>query len=483
MKKNIKYAGIAAATLLMVAPIAAPVFSASNTQTIQAATITPGQQEAVDRVMYLLPSPSSFVSADEFKTTMSGLGEADYNKSGLTLKQFLALTPISRALAGVVADVDANTITNGNITFKVQALTSQGTAYSYADYKTRVDEATSQGGSIILQATAYDSDGTQVAKNNIENVNKNITVQAPTALNVSYTDPMNVTVNTSVAEPKYTTSVDATIVDQNKKSIDIASVRPSNNIYTVSSSALADDGSTDIYKGKTFDQDGQTYYQKITLGIADKTASIKDISKGFENGTPGYGINFNGKQAIAANYNLGTNTLSYVRAIQVGKTTTPTPDPGNGDWTSAATKGVVTVKTSIGHLYNDDNKLTTRSLGPATDWQTDQVRTNTKTGAKQYRVSTHEWVNEADVNFNDGTVTGDGLGNVQDLGGMKTLSLDGPAGFVYTLFKTDGTNATRGLAGLSSWATDKKASDAAGNTYYRVSTDEWVRMGSGVTVK
>ncbi|MFD1472232.1 hypothetical protein [Companilactobacillus mishanensis] len=483
MKKNIKYAGITAAALLMVAPIAAPVLNASNVQTVQAASgnLQQGQQEATDRVMALM-SDKDFASADAFKTSLTGMTEAGYNaKQGIDT--FEKTSPIKDSEIGVIISIDRKTVNNAGVTFSVQALSATGTPYSYADYLTRVNEATSQPGNVILQINAYDSEGTQVATKNVTFSNKNVIEQAPTALNVTYTDPLNVAVNSSTSAPKYTTSVDSTVLDQNKKNIAVSTVKPSGNIYTSSASALLDDGKTDILKSQTFDQDGQTYYQKVTLLLNRKTADVSSISKGFENGTAGYAITFNGKQAIAANYDQGANSISYVRAIQVGKTTTPTPDPGNGDWTSAATKGVVTVKTSIGHLYNDDNKLTTRSLGPATDWQTDQVRTNTKTGAKQYRVSTHEWVNEADVNFNDGTVTGDGLGNVQDLGGMKTLSLDGPAGFVYTLFKTDGTNATRGLAGLSSWATDKKASDAAGNTYYRVSTDEWVRMGSGVTVK
>ena len=41
----------------------------------------------------------------------------------------------------------------------------------------------------------------------------------------------------------------------------------------------------------------------------------------------------------------------------------------------------------------------------------------------------------------------------------------------------------RGLPGDSEWTADKKATDAEGNTYYRVSSNEWVISGDGVTVK
>ena len=70
----------------------------------------------------------------------------------------------------------------------------------------------------------------------------------------------------------------------------------------------------------------------------------------------------------------------------------------------------------------------------------------------------------------------------------STVSLDGPAGYVYALFNDQGASAQRGLAGDSGWTTDQlelslKPRNAANSINYdtsglfvRVSTDEWVKV-------
>lgn len=74
-----------------------------------------------------------------------------------------------------------------------------------------------------------------------------------------------------------------------------------------------------------------------------------------------------------------------------------------------------------------------------------------------------------------------GLTDIQDLSGYHAVTLAGPSGFVYSLYSSSGAKASRGLAGNTSWYTDKTAKDSSGNTYYRVSTDEWVKADTGVT--
>ncbi|MQS53422.1 hypothetical protein [Companilactobacillus mishanensis] len=74
-----------------------------------------------------------------------------------------------------------------------------------------------------------------------------------------------------------------------------------------------------------------------------------------------------------------------------------------------------------------------------------------------------------------------GLSNVTDLTGHHTVSLAGPSGFVYSLFSLSGKKSNRGLAGETAWYTDKTATDSQGNTYYRVSTDEWVEASGNVS--
>lgn len=183
-----------------------------------------------------------------------------------------------------------------------------------------------------------------------------------------------------------------------------------------------------------------------------------------------------------------TNTLTVSRVINVGL----------DNYTNSDVNGVVTTpvvdmgnNTIVTHLYDENgNKIAGRALSQGTDWFTDTKRVNNNGGEVMYRVSTNEWVKASDVSYADKTTDTDnggdnnasGLTDITDLPANSTVSLDGPAGFVYSLFTSDGTAATRGLAGLSSWSTDKTAKDAQGNVYYRVSTNEWIQAGSGVTL-
>lgn len=167
-------------------------------------------------------------------------------------------------------------------------------------------------------------------------------------------------------------------------------------------------------------------------------------------------------------------------------------DVGVDNFTNSDISGVVTTPivnagdtSNITHLYDQKgNRINGRALAQGTDWFTDTKRVNNNTGEVYYRVSTNEWVKASDVSYADkDDNTGDtaGLTNITDLPSGSTVSLAGPQGFVYSLYKTDGTTGNRGLAGDSAWMTDKQATDSNGNTYYRVSTDEWIMQGTGVT--
>lgn len=89
--------------------------------------------------------------------------------------------------------------------------------------------------------------------------------------------------------------------------------------------------------------------------------------------------------------------------------------------------------------------------------------------------------NNVNNNYTNNTSQTSGLTNIQNLSGYHSVTLAGPSGFVYSLYLTSGAKGSRGLAGDTAWYTDKTAQDSAGNTYYRVSTDEWVKADTGVT--
>lgn len=102
------------------------------------------------------------------------------------------------------------------------------------------------------------------------------------------------------------------------------------------------------------------------------------------------------------------------------------------------------------------------------------------------KVTNNTPANNNNNNYNNNTSNNSssyqsGLTNIQELSGYHSVTLAGPSGFVYSLYSSSGSKGSRGLAGDTSWYTDKTAQDSSGNTYYRVSTDEWVEASTGVT--
>lgn len=80
------------------------------------------------------------------------------------------------------------------------------------------------------------------------------------------------------------------------------------------------------------------------------------------------------------------------------------------------------------------------------------------------------------------TTPATGLSNVTNLSGHNVITLAGSNSQVFSLISQTGTKSNRGLAGGTAWYTDKSAKDANGNTYYRVSTDEWVKYSNQTTL-
>lgn len=477
MKKNIKYAGIAAAALLTVAPVASPVVnSISNTNVAQAATTdnaTDAQKKAVANFFRLL-GDTSVDHGD--KIDLTGITEDTY-KDGFGYKDFVGLSLINLASNNTQVS-DASALENNIVTYKIAGLNGSS-VQNYQDFNTKVNSVKKNGGSFTVQIQALDADKTPFETKNLTFTNDNKSDEGVTSLDVNYTNPVVVEPESSVTNVKYTTSVDATIADQNGDDVKVTKVTPSQSIYKTSNAALNQD-SKQLFSENTFGEKGSTYYQAVALTV-DSDVNVKAIYDNAQNGKDATFM-INGTPAILANVDgkAGSNTIRFVREIQVGdKQVTPSEDT----WTETEAAGQVRVGNKLANLFDDNNEITSRSIAANTDWATDKYRTNDKTGEVQYRVSTHEWVNASDVTFYAKGDNGNGLGNVTDLGEGHVVTLDGPAGFVYTLFTSDGGNASRGLAGLTAWQTDKSATDAEGNTYYRVSTDEWVRAGSGVNFK
>ncbi len=478
MKNNVKYAGIAAAALLAVAPIATPIVtSTNNVQTAQAATIDSATQQSLNTLFgTILKTTTNFDTSATFPKFDDVI--KDYDNKKLSVDDLLGLESVSKAKKSTLLDPDHDNLSK-NLTFGVQGINASGSTQNANDFTVTSKDVAANGGTVSIQITAYDLNGNTVGSQILNFVNGNQVSEGVTGINVNYTNPYGVAVNSSTTAPQLTTSVDAKVQDQKGNDVKITNVQPANSFFTTGAAALSNDTSKQ-FTGSKFDQQDATYYQAVTLTL-DPSANVKTIFDNMQNGKGG-SIMLNGSPAIQANVgtDANANTIRFVREIKVGDTTT-TPD--NGTWKETTAPGVVTVNASIAHLYDDNNTLTSRSLASATGWQTDKYRTNSKTGIVQYHVSTHEWVNATDVSFKDSSVTGDGLGNVQNLDGNHIVSLAGPSGFVYTLYKLEGGTGNRGLAGDTAWLCNQTATDSQGRTYYRVSTNEWIREGTGVSFK
>ncbi|WP_334341624.1 beta strand repeat-containing protein [Companilactobacillus sp. HBUAS56275] len=138
------------------------------------------------------------------------------------------------------------------------------------------------------------------------------------------------------------------------------------------------------------------------------------------------------------------------------------------DWTYYKDAGVV--RTVIGQDYYSlknwtNETVKNRALIKQSSWKTDQYRTN-RAGVKQYHVATNEWIDSHDVTF------------IKDIKGI--VNVDETSSY-YTVYNIDREVVTnRALKKDTSWLTDRQAIDPAGNVYYRVATNEWIKQVKGV---
>lgn len=498
MKKSIKYAGIAAATLLAVAPVAAPVVS--NTTTVKAETTTPE-----------ITNDNITTAVNELKGVMSDTTYGDNSTNGnypdkltqdvnydkkLSVADFLALkmtSGISASNANVLAD------TNVNATVKVYAVDASGNKYSYNNYSALYDSVTSDNGSIKygyeLTYSDKDGDNTTTTKGTFTLTNNNNYSEVK-ALNLTFTNPLEVAYGSKTVNTKLSTTIDATVKDQNGNTLELDSDNQSAGVLYKSLAGAKATDSSDVYSDATFGDSDKTYYQPVTIVLKDgKLGNSTTTTDGTTTSTPvtatsivnnyiagkdNYSVNVNGSVLSATDAknmlsSTAANSLTFIREVHVSQ---------NASWTTEDVKGIVTTKSDASYytLKDGNNKtITNRALAKNTAWQTNAVRTDAN-GNKQYRVGGDEWIDANNVTFSDKTTDNNGEGaytNVKALNGVAKTA--GPSGFVYPLFDDNGKQVTnRAVAGDTAWYTDKSAVNADGVTVYHVATGEWLQ-GNNVT--
>lgn len=509
MKKSIKYAGIAAATLLAVAPVAAPALSTVST-TVKAAAGDADQSD-VDQAITNFSNQFGNKSVDDVKT--DGTLDLSNITLGETASQDMTLGDFKKANASVIkSPVSANitSLTNQDARAYMVAKDSQGNTYDGSVGKTSAQLQTAMSMDKYMPVTftvylKYKDLGTgsytSWAKAGSFDVTKSETDEL-TAVNAKFTTPLNVALNSKTAATQLVSGSNVSVTDQNGDSLATSAITPSSNYYYNYSQVIdnAKNGSTtgNVQAGNATDvinSDNEfakagTYYQGITY-TAQTGSSLESMINAASTNPTKYTITINGKKASAGyDYVLTPSTtaavvgkvgeaaqgaqITFVRAINVST--------DEADWTESSVDGIVTTKSTTPYYTlkdNNNNRIKNRALAQNTAWKTDKMRTD-QNGNKQYRVATGEWIDANDVTFGDSATTDTGaLTDIKSVDG--TVKLDN-AGFTYFLYNKAGDQLkTRALAGNSSWRVINTAKDSEGNTYYRVATDEWVMQGNGVS--
>lgn len=497
MKKSIKYAGIAAATLLAVAPVAAPVVS----QAAETGTTATANEITNDNI-------TTAVSALKGLMTNTTYGDNSTNGAFPTIlatgnyDTYNAVASYNGTgiLNGTLSDQNAKVLGASTETpkaadasMKVYAVDSNNNKINYTNYTTLYNDVSKNNGSIkyYYQIKYNNTDGdAQTPETGYFTLTNDNNYSEVKALNVSYTDPLNVAYGSKTVNAKLSTTIDGVVKDQNGNTIELdndASTTVAESLYKSLSSAVkvANGGtSTDTYDDATFGTEDETYYQPVTITVkANKLGTdsegnyitAKSIVDNYLAGEDNYSVTVNGSTMSATTKNtLGAadNTLTFIREVKVSQ---------NASWTTEKVSGVVTTKNDASYytLQNNDNKtITNRALQPNTAWKTNAVRTDAN-GNKQYRVATGEWINADSVTFaKDGDTSTGALTDITKVDGTATLDA---GNYVYFLYNKDGKVLTnRSLMPGTAWHVINTAKDAEGNTYYRVATNEWLQQGTGV---
>jgi hypothetical protein len=376
MKKISKLVGILSISLLAVSPIIAN--NINPTTTAQAGTFsTTTTTAAIDGIN----ETNTYKTGEQFPDFKDVID--NYN-TALTYEQLTNLSLIKSILASELSQSDITQLTNDGVTFKLVGLHGTEPETDSSNFAARLEAANNNGGKVVVRLTAYDKSGNTISSKDINFVNDTIESTSVTSLSASYTDPVNVALNSSTDYVTSANSVDLSAVDQRGNKIETTTITPG-KLYTSEAAAETNDGQTDVFSNDQFTFNGSVYYQPVTVSLDEKA----DVSSIYSNGT----LLLNGTAALQGNVGK-SNSITYIREIKVSDQTTQ-----DGDWQITPTNGVVTVDNKYAALMDDSDTQTKRTLEQSTQWKTDKYRVNTATGAKEYRVSTSEWISADDVSY------------------------------------------------------------------------------------
>lgn len=533
-KSSLMGASVVAAALLAAAPIAAPVANIAVSGTQVAKADTPNTwDEAVSKIKQQSTGttlskgdPTKFGSLENFEINLSlylptiadsytaptKIGSSKLDKSALyvdgtnlvVLPAFSSFLPYffsGNQQVALITDNNAKVASNmsyslrfdysnaiNNVTYQIRDAN---------DVKRVTNDLSTNGGNVTMSMQLYGAYGESLGDKGLVKSTVSYNVANNRAAFVKYNDTLNAKVGDSAEKYGLSNSfmnAGGSILNYDGKDI-------TQSAYDNGAIQVGQLRNSNFHPSITGLQDGNfsetgTFYQHIAIDLAKAGVSASNWQKAAEaglvtvNGQTPSTTNADGNVYLVTDSNNGivdgiaypAGTLVLKRTVNVGKADNLAKEE--------KVNGVVTVKNNgqgSAQLYTrSGDPIVDRALATGSNWKTDIKRTVYSNGEVYYRVSTDEFIKASDVTFsgadsNTASTSSSIKGNVvvNPLAKRSVVHVNSAAGFNTSLWSKADDNssmnliADRTLAGNSDWQTDQSAT-VNGQTFYRVSTNEWI---------
>lgn len=541
-KSSLMSASVVAAALLAIAPIAAPAVNLTSTtpvaQAADAKSVT--VEQVLNKIQKSFKGSNTINYPDTWDTIAGFLSKSQpvvkpakvFDKkvvgsfadntgasakiNDVLLSQFFQQEPLTTNYDFSLSNDEQNAIIDNNVEFtsKIEAVDGKDSVIlndtNASQFETAMKNIKKDGGSVKLTYSFNwkDSKGTpqsSVVTSQLKFATPAVTSKSATAK----VDPKtsNAKVGDAIADSLPTEDFDDIhfldesgndITDRLKGYIDLSrDIKDSKgNVVTGDkftqpgdyTRAVTIDFKT-LMGTKQFDDDGNPI-KVVDPNVYNYTKALKDGK---------IKVILNGKEIILKDgvdgFDAANGKYTYNRKITV--TGEPAKDADKKDKDVVTDKesisGVVTVKnnvaSSVAQLFDSKGRaIIDRALPTNSSWKTDyRVKIN---GITYYRVSTDEFVRADRVNFLDNAAAKINVG---------TISGNLSKSYINNIFKVNGIGLTalwrisndgqsmivkedRWVPQDSRWFTDQKV-DLNGVTFYRLSTNEWIKANNGYLEK
>ena len=362
MKKSIKYAGIAAATLLTLAPVVAPVVG-TTTQTVQADSVTPTNDKSakqdISDYLTTFKDDTNFVASN-----LTGSIDKYYGQE-MTAKDF---QDSNNAFNNLHKFSVTNKKDLSNVEITVTAKDSEnGKSLTGTDFKQLLN---TEKTFYITLAVSYENGSFKTSDSKTftitQDLKEAVAKHHVTSLNAEYTTPYAVTLNSKVSDAQLTRSFDLKLTDQNGNDVKY-NIEHVGKIYDHVQDAVAGSPDKELSINK-FSEKGQKYYEAYELVIADKDlgADSKTTTTGGKSSTTFSQVEL---QKLKDNYNIkvnGTEALNSQLSFVSDEDGTTLDKEGN--YTDKPVAPATEVKNGR-HVLRVVRQITVgESEKPAVDW-------------------------------------------------------------------------------------------------------------------